>query len=51
MPAPAAASGPWAAVLALAPAVNSNPIASNWSSALYDTQIEFAHYMPKLEDA
>ena len=40
-----------AAVLALAPAVNSNPIASHWSSALYDAQIEFAHYMPKVEDA
>ncbi len=40
-----------AAALALAPAVNSNPIASNWSSALYDAQIEFAHSMLKLEDA
>lgn len=40
-----------AAALALAPAVNSNPINSDWSSALYDAQIEFAHYMPKLEDA
>lgn len=40
-----------AAALALAPAVNSNPIASNWFSALYDAQIEFAHYMPKLEGA
>lgn len=39
-----------AAALALAPAVNSNPIASNWSSALYDAQMEFAHYMPKHED-
>lgn len=39
-----------AAALALAPAVNSNPITSHWSSALYDAQIEFAHYMPKLED-
>lgn len=39
-----------AAALALAPAVNSNPITSRWSSALYDAQIEFAHYMPKLED-
>lgn len=38
-----------AAAGALAPPVNSNPIASNWSSALYDAQIEFAHYMPKLE--
>lgn len=38
-----------AAALALAPAVNSNPIVSNWSSALYDAQIEFAHYMPKHE--
>jgi len=38
-----------AAARALAPPVNSNPIASNWSSALYDAQIEFAHYMPKLE--
>ncbi|MDB5875372.1 MAG: hypothetical protein JWQ07_4814 [Ramlibacter sp.] len=40
-----------AAALALAPAVNSNPITSNWFSALYDAQIEFAHYMPKLEGA
>lgn len=40
-----------AAALALAPAVNSNPITSNWSSALYDAQIDFAHYMPKLEGA
>lgn len=40
-----------AAALALAPAVNSNPVTSRWSSALYDAQIEFAHYMPKLEDA
>jgi len=38
-----------AAALALAPAVNSNPITSNWFSALYDAQIEFAHYMPKLK--
>jgi hypothetical protein len=38
-----------AAALALAPAVNSNPITSNWFSALYDAQIEFAHYTPKLE--
>jgi hypothetical protein len=40
-----------AAALALAPAVNSNPITSNWFSALYDAQIEFAHYTPKLEGA
>jgi len=40
-----------AAALALAPAVNSNPITSSWHSALYDAQIEFAHHMPKLEDA
>lgn len=40
----------WATALALAPAINSNPIASNWSSALYDAQIEFAQYMPKHED-
>lgn len=40
-----------AAALALAPAFNSNPITSNWLSALYDAQIEFAHYMPKLEGA
>jgi hypothetical protein len=38
-----------AAALALGPAVNSNPTVSNWSSALYDAQIEFAHYMPKHE--
>lgn len=36
-----------AASLALAPAVNSNPIASNWFSALYDAQIEFGHYLPR----
>lgn len=40
-----------AAVLALAPAVNSNPMTSNWFSALYDAQIEFAHYTPKLKGA
>lgn len=40
-----------AAAGALAPAVNSNPITSNWSSALYDAQIEFAHHMPKVEGA
>lgn len=40
-----------AAALALAPAVNSNPITSNWFSALYDAQIECAHCMPKLEGA
>lgn len=40
-----------AAALALAPAVNSDPITSNWFSALYDAQIEFAHYMPKLGGA
>jgi hypothetical protein len=40
-----------AAMLALAPAVNSNPITSNWFSALYDAQIEFAHYMPKHQGA
>lgn len=40
-----------AAALALSPAVNSNPITSDWFSALYDAQIEFAHYMPKLTDA
>lgn len=39
------------AALALMPAVNSNPITSNWFSALYDAQIEFAHCMPKLDDA
>lgn len=39
-----------AAALALTPAVNSNPITSNWISAFYDAQIEFAHYMPKLDD-
>jgi len=39
------------AARALTPAVNSNPITSNWFSALYDAQIEFAHYMPKLNDA
>jgi hypothetical protein len=39
-----------AAAMALVPAVNSNPITSNWFSALYDAQIELAHYMPKLED-
>ncbi len=38
-----------AAALALMPAVNSNPITSNWFSALYDAQIEFAHYKPKRE--
>lgn len=37
-----------AAAMALAPAVNSNPMTSHWSSALYDAQIEFAHRMPKL---
>lgn len=40
-----------AAALALSPAVNSNPISSDWFSALYDAQIEFAHHMPKLNDA
>lgn len=40
-----------AAALALAPPVNSNPITSDWYSALYGAQIEFAHYMPKLEGA
>lgn len=40
-----------AAALALSPAVNSNPIASDWFSALCDAQMEFAHYMPKLDDA
>lgn len=40
-----------AAALALAPAVNSNPITSDWFSALYDAKIEFAHYMPKLGGA
>lgn len=40
-----------AAALALAPAINSNPITSRWFSALYDAQIEFAHHMPKLEGA
>lgn len=40
-----------AAALALAPPVNSNPITSDWYSALYDAHIEFAHYMPKLEGA
>lgn len=39
------------AALALAPAVNSNPIASDWYSALYDAQLEFAHYTPKLNES
>lgn len=39
-----------APALALAPA-NSNPITSNWFSALYDAQIEFAQYTPKLVGA
>jgi hypothetical protein len=37
-----------AAALALAPAVNSHPISSNWLSALYDAQIEFGHFMPEV---
>lgn len=40
-----------AAALDLKPPVNSNPITADWSSALYDAQIEFAHLMPKLEGA
>ena len=40
-----------AAALALSPAGNSNPITSDWFSALYDAQIEFAWCMPKLNDA
>ncbi len=38
-----------AAALDLKPAVNSNPITADWLSALYDAQIEFVHFIPKLE--
>ena len=40
-----------AAALALAPAVNSNPITSDWYSALYNAQIELKYQMPRLNDA
>ena len=40
-----------AAALDLAPAVNSKLTTFHWSSALDDALIDFAHYMPKLEDA
>lgn len=40
-----------AAALALAPAVNSNPITSDWYSALYNAQIELKYHMPRLNDA
>lgn len=39
-----------AAALALSPAINSNPITSDWYSAIYDAQIEIAHHMPKLNE-